>query len=275
MTDHFDVLDAQVHLTTDLDEKRLLAAMDALGIASVMLDEFWGFTDDMRPLPYASLPEGRSRPLSLFAQAAAVRHPDRFAYIQRVERRDPQLEAVMRLLRSSPGARGIRLVLIGGNERAAFTAGAYDEVLELAQELGFPVCVLGVDARSLAAVADRFPQLLVVLDHCGWPSKAPHWEVILEAGALPTVHLKWSHAHRAFACGGDLGEMRRQFTRALEAYGPQKLMWASDITQEESNASWSELQSFVLDNPDLSAEDTQWVLAGTARTVFGWPTFTG
>lgn len=269
---HFDVIDAQVHLTLTLDEPALLAAMDALGIAGVVLDEFWHVTKDLRGMPSDPLPDGAFRPLSPLSQAAALKHPDRFAYLQRVERRDPEVTAVMRLLGASPGCRAVRVLLLNADERAAFGDGGYDHILGLAQTAGLPLCVLGVDLASLPAVTARYPDLPIVLDHCGWARNPAHWEEVLRASRLPTVHLKWCHAARAFRTADDLGETTsREFLRALEAYGTDRVLWAADATEEHSTSTWSDLLEFVTWHPSLSQGDKQQVLSGTARTLFRWP----
>ena len=271
MTPRLDIVDAQVHLTLDMDEPRLLASMDELGIGAVILDEFWYISDQLQGMPCAPLPEGGCRPLSPYAQAAALRYADRFSYLQRLEPRDRELGCVVRLLSQSPGCRAVRVTIFGGEQRAAFGSGGYDGALRAAEAHRLPVCVLGVDVATLAAVADRFPALPIVLDHCGWARNPRHWEDILGAASLPTVFLKWSHAHRAFGQGDDPPQaIQREFLRALEAFGPQRVLWASDITQEESGASWSDLLGFVRDNPALSHADKEWVLSRTARSLFRW-----
>jgi L-fuconolactonase len=266
----FDVVDAQVHLTLELDEHGLLASMDALGIRGAVIDEFWGATDEGFT-PCAPLPDGGYRPLSPYAQAAALRHPDRFRYLQRVELRDPERVAVARLLGQAPGCSALRLMLFTDEDRQAFAVGGYDEVLRQAEAEGLPLCLFGTDGPTLRAVTGRLPGLAIVLDHCGCAWDPRLWEDVLAAASIPTVHLKWSHAHRAFGHGDDpAATIRRQFLRALEAFGAERVLWASDITQERSGASWSDLVAFVRDNPALSRTQKEWVLAGTARSVFGW-----
>ncbi len=271
MSDALDVLDAQVHLTLDFDEPRILAAMDALGIRRAILDEFWYISEQLQGMPCVPLPGGSSRPVSPYAEAASLRHPERFAYLQRVTPEDPALSSVMALLASSPACRAGRLILFGAEQRAAFGAGGYDAALGHAQAHGLPMCVLGVDVSTLPAVTTRFPELTIVLDHCGWARNPQHWEDILQTASLPTVFLKWCHAHRAFGQVDDPDDaIQREFLRALQAFGAERVMWASDITQEQSDASWSDLLAFVRDNPALSPADKQRVLAGTARSVFRW-----
>ncbi len=267
-----DVVDAQVHLTLELNEGALLASIDALGIRSVVLDEFWYITDDFRGMPCAPLPGGTFRPLSPYAQAAALRYPERFSFLQRIDRRDLDAGAVVRMLGASPGCRAVRVLPLGREERAAFGEGGYDEILAAAQAEQLPVCVLGVDLATLPLVTRRFPDLPIVLDHCGWARSLEHWEQVLSAAALDTVFLKWSHVSRVFGGAQDpLETARRELHRALEAFGAERVMWASDVTEDEAGADWSQLLGAVTEDPELSSDDMQWLLSGTARSLFDWP----
>lgn len=269
-----DILDAQIHLTRELGRDAILHAMDALGITGVVVDEFWGLTPQLRVLPGDLLPSGLSRPLSPTAQAMAIEHPDRVSYLQRVERHDPLLPEVMALLGASQGCRAVRVVLLSADDRSAFAGGGYDQVLDLAVRHDVAVCVMGPDLAGLPGLLARHPDLRLVLDHCGWARNAGHWQQVLGAAALEQVALKWSHTARAFgnvaAPGEDVeGVTGREFLRALDAYSPERVMWASDVTQEHT--SWHDLLAFVTHHPTLSDGDKAQVLAGTARRVLRWP----
>src|SRR5437879_39934 len=80
-----DVVDTQVHVfnglgTTGrpLELRAVLSAMDALGVASVVIDEYWGLDADGNTLPGHSVAGGGFRPTSPGAELAALLHPDRF-----------------------------------------------------------------------------------------------------------------------------------------------------------------------------------------------------
>ena len=262
----FDVVDTQVHLTRELGREQILHSLDALGITSVVIDEFWGVTPELRVMPGDLLSSGLTRPLSPTAQAMAFESPDRVSYLQRVERQDPLLREVISLLGASDGCRGIRAMLLNRDERAAFADGRYDEIFTLAVQNDLAVCVLAPDVSTLPEVALRFPELRIVLDHCGWARHAAHWQEILDVARLSQVSLKWSHAARAF---GDEATIAREFLRALDAFGVERVLWASDVTQDER--SWHDLLAFVTHHPTLSHADKQWVLGRSAREVFRWP----
>jgi predicted TIM-barrel fold metal-dependent hydrolase len=267
-----DVVDTQLHLSLELTEEKILAAMDALGIRSVLIDELWAVNAQMQGIPCAVFANGVTRPLSPYAQAAAIKHPQRFAYIQRVERRDPDLAAHLATLASSPGCKALRLVLMHPLERQAFASGQYHELLVQAQRYDFPVCIFAQDVGALmAGAAANYPGVRFILDHCGWPKSAAQWDSVLQLAGHGNVYLKWSHAFRPFRRGDHPAEaLQHEFMRAIEAFGADRIIWASDITHEETDASWAQLLGFVQDNPALSLQDKRAILGLTARRLFRW-----
>lgn len=268
-----DIVDAQFHLTKEQGMSASLAAMDALGIRAAVLDELWGFDAQGQPLPHAKLPDGTARPLSVYALAAALEHPARFSFLQRVVRTDPQLAQLIPTLATTTGCRALRASLLTEDERSRFASGEWDEVLRLAQAHQLPICVMASDdaARALSPAIRRFDGLQFIVDHCGWPRSPQQWDDVLQLGRLPNTWLKWSHVRRAFRRFEDpQAAPQREFLRALQAFGPDRVLWAGDTSHEESNATWAELLAFVRDNPALSEGDRAWVLGRTARRVFRW-----
>ncbi len=274
----FDIVDAQLHLSLALGAAEIGAAMDALGIRGIILDELWGRNDRNRGTPCAEFPDGGFRFMSPLSQAAALRNPERFSYLQRISRFDPDLASLIPVLAASPGCRALRVVIPDRAEREAFQAGAYDRLLGLAQEHGMPLNILTKDSGPLLdAAVGRYPRLAFVVDHCGWAKTPEAWNDVLALARWPNVHLKWSHARRGFGLPAFAGEpngapaaTQREFLRAVDAFSAQRILWAGDVTHEESNATWAQLLGFVLDNPALSRDDKAWVLGKTARRVYGW-----
>jgi L-fuconolactonase len=268
-----DIVDAQLHLTPHPELGAIATAMDALGIRSVMFDELWGRNAQDHGTPCIEFADGAYRPLSPLAQAAALQDPHRFAWLQRITRRDPGLAHLIPQLAVATGCRALRLVTFDRDECALFGSGAYDPLLSQAQEAGLPLCLLARDVGAVVdAVAPRFPRLQFVIDHCGWVRREAHWRAVLDLARHGNVWLKWSHFHRAF---GD-GEVQAQgvqaaFEQALAAFGARRILWAADITHEETAATWADLLAFALRNPALGDAQRERVLGGTAREVFRWP----
>lgn len=268
----WDIVDAQFHMGPEQGADASMAAMDALGIRSAVLDELWGFDGDGEPVPHARLANGACRPLSPLSLTASLEHPGRFSFLQRVTRGDPQLPQLIPILASTPGCRALRISITSDDERSRLVAGEWDEVLRLAQQNELPVCVMVEDAgRILPPVMRRFDGLQVIVDHCGWVRTPEQWAQVLALARMPNAWLKWSHARKAFRRHTDPeAAQQREFVRALEAFGVERVLWASDASYEESKATWSELLDFVIDNPALSVGDRAWVAGRAARHVLRW-----
>lgn len=272
----FDILDAQFHMSNVLSAREIVHVMDALGIRSLLLDELWGRDAKDHPVPSIDVPQG-FRPISPVAHAAAIEFPDRFSFLQRLNRFDPLLAPWVEILASTPSCRALRASMRTQVELDAFGDGAYEPILQLASQHRFPIFVMGRNAgRLLAEVPARHPDLTLIVDHCGWiDPKADvqaEWQRVLALARYPNVMLKWCHARHVFQRPGDpKSAMKDAFAQALEAFGPQRILWASDTTHEQSTAAWSELLEFVRSGVDLSHDERAWVLGGAARRVLDWP----
>lgn len=268
-----DIVDAQVHVFYTLQLDETIAVMNALGIQSVVIDEFWAYTRTRKAIPNAELPGGVLRPVSPLAQAAVLQYPDRFSILQRVEREDPDLGALLSVLGSTPGCRSIRINTRDRAEREALSSGGYDDMLKLAQRHGLAVSILGNDTAAVVrAPLVRFPGVNFVLDHCGTPASPAQWGETLALGKLPNVWLKWSHGHHYFDPGPYpfLG-LQAQLARALEAFGQERVIWASDFTHNRAGATWAELLFYLRESTQLSQGDKEWLFSRAARTLYRWP----
>jgi len=267
-----DIVDAQLHLSPDPGLGAVTTAMDALGIRSVLFDELWGRNERGRSTPCIEFGDVAARQVSPLAHAAALQDPARFGWLQRVTRHDPAFPEWVALLAAS-GCRALRVVTFDKDECARFADGGYDELLSLAQEHQLPLCLLARDVGALLeATAPRFPRLQFVVDHCGWVRKEQHWRDVLALARLDNVWLKWSHFHRAFGDGVVAAEgVQRALRQALGAFSAQRILWAGDVTHEETSATWAQLLFFLLHNPAASDLEREWLLGRTARAVFRWP----
>lgn len=267
-----DIVDAQIHLMLEPTVKETCSALDALGIRSVIVDEFWRFDAVGNSVPHAPLMNGQTRPLTAHALTASLESPDRFAFVQRVNRQDPGLERLVPTLRETPGCVGIRIVLSSGKERKQFLDGGWDPVLRLASAAQFPVNILTADMPSVIEIArNRFTDLDLIVDHCGWCGSVTEWDEILKLERFPRTYLKWSHANRTFRHFDNPRESQSLgLVQAVKAFGADRVMWASDVTHEETSQSWSELLEFTRGHTSLSDTDRRWVLGATVRQVYNW-----
>jgi predicted TIM-barrel fold metal-dependent hydrolase len=294
-----DVVDSQVHLGPG-GAAEMVAAMDALGIAAALIDEWWMGTPGH---PYYAVGEGKSaiRTASPTAELAAWTWPGRFAYLVRVDPRDPELAAVIRLARDAEHARALRITpAMSRAGLADLAAGVFDPVFALAGEHGLPVFVqIAGHADMLERVLRAYPACRIVVCHCGMPPGTTMWPIIAQMEGLPDsaaywrrlaeeplaesfarvlrladhpqVALKWAHAPGMFAAAGYPNRAARPFLRqALDAFGAERVMWASDVSANQTGETWAELLFAVRGDPGLSAEERARVLGGTARAWLGW-----
>ncbi|WP_417722720.1 amidohydrolase family protein [Salipiger sp.] len=265
-----DIVDGQFHLGLEHGTEATLAAMDALGIRAMIAYESWGQIGGA-PSPAVMLEGGHARAIPLRAVEAAILHPDRFAFVQRITRHDPDLEVFMRITAQSPGCRGFRVILGSRAERDALLAGDWDRAFAVAADLGLPVAFLSARLPGLAReIARRFPGLTLVIDHCGWAGSTGEWDEVIRLGDLPGTVLKWSHPNRTFRHFDDPGAMEAQgLLDAVASFGAGRIFWASDATHEETRQSWAESLAAVRYHPGLGEAERGLILAGTVRRVFG------
>ncbi|KHK90413.1 amidohydrolase family protein [Novosphingobium malaysiense] len=278
-----DIVDAQIHLHHTLDEATALAVMDALTIRSALVDECWDFGEG-RPAhaarPYYQLPTGEYRPVGPGAQIAAMRNPDRFSYLLRMNPLDPDLENWMSQAAATPGFRAVRYLLGGPADEQAVLDGGRRAFFAAATANGLPAFVAShAKAPFFERYLREFPSLPIVFDHCGFAVDDDAFDALLRLAQYPNAYLKWSHAPCLFGGGAfPYPEVRPYLDRAMSAFGRERIMWASDFTAEPMIqrmrggpvVSWSEALYYMRCNPDLSETDLEWVLGKTVRTVLGW-----
>jgi predicted TIM-barrel fold metal-dependent hydrolase len=282
-----DIVDSQVHLNRfgshwrntapDVIVDYAVAAMDALGIDGIVIDEWAGFDAQHRHLPGAVLPNGAMRGQYPFSQRAVALHPDRFAYVARIDPNDPEIDALVDQIHEIPGVVALSIDLPETREARVFQGGGYDRMLSCAEAHRVPI-VAWVPGRAelLERPLDAFPNLRVVLSHCGL-SRADRdhlatFNRVLELARYPNVAIKWCHvptylSHEPYPFRDVLPHLRR----AIDAFGPQRIMWASDHTESRVHHSWAQALYYILDSQLLTDGEKEWIVGRSARTMLDWP----
>jgi len=282
-----DIVDAQIHMGPG-GIGEILMAMNALGIRAVLVDEYWlaGFANK----PHHLLEGGAQRPVAPTAELASQLHPERFSWLLRVSRLDPDHNSVIRHVRDAPGGRALRIDPgLSPSELRQFAQGGYDHILKSAAEAGLPLFVFAPDSpEAFARAAKAFPDLKLVVDHCGLYSNSMRtgfaerdplgpdqqlalFDRILALAEFPNVALKWGHASAMFDQPAWPGEgLYPILRRALSAYGAERVLWASDYSVNQRGESWADLLYGVMADPGLSAEERALVLGGALRAWIGW-----
>lgn len=288
-----EIIDSQIHFGPGgIDET--LAAMDALGINAVLADEFWGL-DNWGP--GYTLPNGVLRVTTPTVELAASQHPHRFSYVQRVERLDPEVESLIRMTADAPNARAIRILpSLTAEELTAFETGGYDRIFETANSVGLPVfAYIAGHVELVPRYLKKFPDVQFIVDHCGMPMEAgisfldeqtpeqaagstgetgpdlAYFDEVLKLAPYANVALKWTHAQGMFGVSVyPFNALIPYLRRALDAFGVERIMWASDNGGNQTGESWAELLFYIRDCPELSHFEKEWLLGKTVRTLLDW-----
>src|SRR5579864_6967037 len=184
-----DIVDAQVHLNR-LGSKweqtphavivdYAVATMDALGLSAVLIDEWAGFANPITKrghLPGHFLSNGAMRGEHPFSETAVALHADRFAYVARIDPIDPDLEALMATVHTRPGAKCLRIVPIPeAGELDLFVSGGFEPLFASAERHHVPIFAwFPGRGPLLAPYLEKFPDLPVILDHCGLSRSEPN-----------------------------------------------------------------------------------------------------
>ena len=283
-----DIVDAQFHIGPGgIDQ--VLSSMNALGIRGALVDEYW--TTVYNGDPQHVLPNGATRPVCPTAELAAWQHPDRFSWVLRVKRNDPEYKSIIRFVADSPYGRALRLDAgLAAEEVAQLAQGGYDHILAEAQEVGLPLFVFASDRPDIfESIAKKFPDLKLVVDHCGVHSnhlragfvgtgaltEEEHmalFDRVLALSDYPNIGLKWSHASESFEAPSYPGEkLHGVLRKAINAFGSDRIMWASDYSVIQTGESWAEHLYGILGDTDLTREERENILGATLRRWIDWP----
>jgi L-fuconolactonase len=216
------------HREEPLGADELLTEMDTAGVAAAILvpPGFEGYRNDL-------------------VLAAAAAHPTRFGVMGRIALDDPvRSEPIVRGWRQRPGALGFRLVLTAGSDinhprgGSWLTDGAADWFWPVAQECGVPVMLHCVDLLDqVADIADRHPDLRIVVDHLALPTSARDAEVgariedLAPLADRPNIAVKAGSIPCYTTESYPYPVMQGYLRRVVELFGARRVCWASDISR--------------------------------------------
>jgi predicted TIM-barrel fold metal-dependent hydrolase len=276
----FDIVDSQFHLFHTMDAGACLAVMDALGLRSVVIDEVWppGAVPGERPgdalesQPFVDVGDGIVRPMVAGVRMASMQHPDRFRFVRRIDHRDPELAALVRLSAADPSCVAVRAV-VRPDDLADLAAGAYDALFAGCAEQSLPVFLLTLGlTEHLLPSFRRFPDCQFVVDHLGMVRSIEALRSLLDLAAHANVLLKWSHIELCFPDDQFPFLLAQAALReALDSFGAERIMWASDASMLRGTMTWADTLYAVRECDLLDRDERAWILGRTARTVLRWP----
>lgn len=174
-------------------------------------------------------------------------HKDRVSAVVILDPQDPATPDALQRMADEHGITGIRMTGFPDNEGRYpyFESQAALATWAAAERLGIAVVLMYLPGRSpsetalsrIAELAGRFPQLSIVLDHCGWPAPrtAPNYGFGAAHKALTdrkNVFFKITTINFEQLAQADIDSA--QFVRhAVDLYGADRIMWGSDFGNTE------------------------------------------
>ena len=143
------------------------------------------------------------------------------------------------------------------------------------------------------AIAKRFPELRIVIDHCGMPAPPtapPRVDLLdtlpelLALAEYPNVAVKLTGLPVLAPGSYPFPAIWPALHRMLEAFGPGRLLWGSDVHRVTgrvwvpplrvagfADVNYSELLDYLLYTEELGEAEKKSMLGAAARTWFNWP----
>jgi len=209
---------------------------------------------------------------------AAKRHPNRFHVMGRIPLKDPKSAELLPKWKQQPGMLGVRVTFLGP-AAAWITDNTADWFWPAAEKAGVPVMFLSAGRTAeFAKVAERHPQLTLIVDHMGVVGD------VVKAGKLgdaidqtaslakyPNVSVKLSAAPNNSTEGYPFRDFQPHIKMLFEAYGPQRCYWGTDMTNGFDKATYRQrITHFTEELPFLSEQDKDWIMGRSILERLKW-----
>lgn len=253
------------HRRLPITEAVLMDEMAAAGVAQALL------------VPPLWDPGGNA-----YALAMAARQPERFAVMGLLpEAASLAPEAGRERLakwRETPSMVGLRFLFNTPERLTPYLEGRYDWVWPSAEAAGLVLALLVPNALTIAAeIAERHPDLKVIVDHLGVPRGARgldaflHLDALLALARFPNLFVK--------AVGvGDYAQDPYPFRsldiplrRVFDSFGPERVIWGSDLSRIH-HPYRDCVAHFAEALPWLTPDERSLVMGGNLRRLTGWTT---
>jgi predicted TIM-barrel fold metal-dependent hydrolase len=212
-----------------------------------------------------------------YALEAHAKYPDRFGIMGRISLTESRNAALLPRWKEQPGMLGIRVAF--NSLAAAFANGEVDWFWPAAEKAGIPVMFLAPGNLPIfAPIAERHPQLQLIIDHMGLSpeiAKANTREAaVAEAVALakyPNVSVKLSSVPLFSFDPYPYRDMQPMIEGLFQAFGPQRCYWGTDITNSFAQATYRQrITHFTEEMPFLSENDKDWVMGRAILERLNW-----
>ena len=214
-----------------------------------------------------------------YAIEAAKRYPNRFAVMGRIPLQDRKSADLLPKWKQQPGMLGVRVTFNTPTMIGWLSDGSVDWFWPAAEKAGLPVMFLAFGLLpKFAPIAERHPQLTLIIDHMGvnavmaTEKRIP--AAIEQAVALakyPNVSIKMSAAPNMSLESYPFRDVTEHLRRVFDAYGPQRCYWGTDMTNSFAKATYRQrITHFTEELSFLSEDDKDWVMGRAIPARLKW-----
>jgi predicted TIM-barrel fold metal-dependent hydrolase len=215
-----------------------------------------------------------------YAVEVRNRHPGRFALVKPVDPANPAVAEVIADWKRTPGAVGIRMLLVRSGLAQDAADPGLNRVLAEAARLSLPVNlhIAGRLDQGIELIR-RNPNTRIVVDHLGLvqphepPVPADPWAdlpKVLALAKLDHVTMKITGActlsHQPFP----YPDIWEPVCRLIDAFDVERCMWGNDWTRAVNFLTYAQGVDAFRITDCLSASDKAELMGGTASRVYGW-----
>ena len=202
------------------------------------------------------------------------KYPQYFRGVARVNPEDPAAPDALSKLTEEHGFHGVRISPAADASGDWFRGPLMPPLWKRCLDLKVPMTVLAPVTRmpDVARLADRFPDLTIVIDHMA-DSPLSHPDQLDQLLALhryPKLFVKISHSWSLSSQPYPYLDSQRQIKRLYDSFGPKRLMAGTDWPLVEKYCTYA--QAIEIAQKRISffnAEDKRWICGLTAEQV--WP----
>ena len=202
-------------------------------------------------------------------------YPGTFLGVCRVDPLNPAAPDHLSEL-TAQGFRGVRISPSGDASGDWIRGPLMPPLWKRCGQLKVPMTVLAPITRmpDVGVLLEKMPDLTVVIDHMAdCPVDRPaELEKLIALERYPNVFVKISHTWSISKQPYPWLDAQGYVKRLYQAFGPQRLMWATDWPIIEDRSTYFRALSVVRDEMHfLNAEDLRWMLCNTVERVWQFP----
>jgi len=252
---------ARAHLPEALTYQKYVPLMDEAGIdRAIIVPPTWPGDDNDHALE------------------AASKHPDRFAIMGRFAVERPESRKLVATWKNQQGMLGMRIAF--NHEKTPWIVdGTADWLWPAAEAAGVPIMIFAPDSpEAIGRVAARHPNLRLIIDHMGLATRGPEArrvgariDIIAPFAKYTNVAVKLSAVPGFSTESYPFKDMTPHLRRLIEAFGPQRCFWGTDLTHQRGKYPYRMYVShFEEELADLPAADRKLIMGEGILKFLGW-----